>query len=844
MKILKRFLAVFLAVTFIVISLSGCSDNKIDPNDNNKADKEVIDLTGQTELASTVSYANRIANGIQAFYENTEYENGAYVVQNRSATFSHNIKGGNKTVGYFNNSVGNTYLESTMDVYLVNGGERQYAKKSTKDARINTTNLGYYYYTVNVRDFVFDGISCYLEKIYHAYSDKINEQFRIVSSGSMTDVEAAGFEVKVNKSKVSAYEIYDGNGYYSSPDGFNADTVRYVALDIKDAGVIGFIFSDKEYKVTVSETDKYFIIRQEADMDGSALPSGEDFSFGNRIYNDETHSFDGIRAADVIERNPLSEKNFSVTDEDRAEFVGYDALKGCYEFGLAGNNFYDAYFTNPEKKYLAKITVKGDEYDRQIYLYVHTGYPLEGAAVLDGNDVQIPVPVQVSKNFGHEKEEPIYDPSDKIYGDSYLPLAVEKNSTKKLTVVNVYQKWGEYDIKQLSSISYYVSYYHLSTGVHETNCIAPYYAVKGPSLNYGSFGKSWFMPDFRGASGDMWNGDPQFNSAGMLMSVNSDDGNTLCTYLNSDIRSSGLTYADLDYSYVSDDGAFKYTMRHVEMPQNDEARTYYTVSIEFLKDISYEKGSFSLASFNGRNCTYKYSFYLDANGKEVKIENPVSSYDEAKIYELNKNSSYFTLYGINESDTQDQANFGLIVKDYDITVNGSASDVSLGYLCGWRDNLNYASLTFNDDVSFKKGDTVNADVIFLSYGKVGQIHCDNVKKVYEDSVVNAIKISAMTGKVVTDGYIPTIMAENNTATFALAGGVNGEETVNYAVKVTGCTKLAKPKVYEYVNGEWVERVLSSECGYDGYSVSAENGKLTYSFVFTQNSSGKMFRFEV
>ena len=44
-----------------------------------------------------------------------------------------------------------------------------------------------------------------------------------------------------------------------------------------------------------------------------------------------------------------------------------------------------------------------------------------------------------------------------------------------------------------------------------------------------------------------------------------------------------------------------------------------------------------------------------------------------------------------------------------------------------------------------------------------------------------------------------------------------------------------------MNGEWVEVKLSSDHGYDGYSVIAENGKLTYSFVFTQNRNGKTFR---
>ena len=338
----------------------------------------------------------------------------------------------------------------------------------------------------------------------------------------------------------------------------------------------------------------------------------------------------------------------------------------------------------------------------------------------------------------------------------------------------------------------------------------------------------------------MWqNGDPQFSSAGMLMSVNSDFGSTLCEYTGSDIRSSGLTYADLDYSYVSDDGAFEYTMRHVEMPQADENRTYYRIYVRFLKDVTYEKGSFSLASFNGRNCTYKYSSYLDENGKEKQITNATRS--GATIYKLNKNSSYFTLYGIEQKEQPDMSNFGLIVKNSKIVVGGKESNVNLGYLNDWQDKLNYGSLTLSEDVSFKAGDYIDTDVIFLSYGKVGQTNCDNVKQVYNDSVVNPITISPTVGKTVIDGYIPTVEAAENKAEFTLNGGVDGDKEVNYSVKVTGITRLSKPKLYEKVNGEWVEIKLSSDHGYDGYSVIAENGKLTYSFVFTQNRNGKTFR---
>lgn len=853
MKKLNKIIAILFSIVICSFSFSGCGDASSDNSGSADSsgssvtpppaeETEVIDLAGQTELASTVTYANTVANGVQAYYANGEYEDESYIVKNKISSFSHLLKGASKTVEYFRNSQGKSYLENTMDVYAVSAGERVYAKKYAKDARVNTTDFGYYYYAVNVRDLAFDGISCHLEKIYHTYPDKVNEEFRIISGGAMADVEAFGFEVKIARDNVAAIEVSDASGRHNSQSEYDENSIEYVALDVRDVGVIGFIFSDKAYKVNVVFTNKYITIRQEIAVDTSEMPSGADMSFGNRIYNDETHSFDGIRLANEIERNPLAASNIKVENKDGAKYVGYDALKGCYEFKLDGESFYTAYYENQQKKFEESVEITGDKYDRNMYVLVHTDYPLEGAALLDGNDLQVPVPVQVSKNFGHEKEEPIYDPADKIYGDSYLPIVVEKNGKKDFTLVNVYQKWGAYDIKQLSSISYYTSYYHLSTGVHETNCIAPYYAVKGPGLNYASFGKSWFMPDFRGASGDMWTyGDPQFNSAGMLMSVNSDDGYMLCNYQGSDIRSSGLTCADLDYSFVSEDGAFEYTMRHVEMPQRDEARTYYTISIKFLKDKTYEKGTLSLASFNGRNCTYKYSSYLGEDGTEQQITNKTALSGETKIYKLNKGSSYFTLYGINEPDTNDQANFGLIVKNGKVTTNGKESDIPFGYLNDWRDGLNYGSLTLSENTSFKAGDTIETDVIFLSYGKVGQTTCDNVRNVYNDSVLNALKISALSGKVIADGYIPTIEAKDNKAEFSLSGGVYGKNEVNYAVKVTGITKLARPALYEYINGEWVKTELSSAVGYDGYSVTNENGKLTYSFVFTQNKNGRIYR---
>ena len=120
-----------------------------------------------------------------------------------------------------------------------------------------------------------------------------------------------------------------------------------------------------------------------------------------------------------------------------------------------------------------------------------------------------------------------------MYGDTIFPLRFKENEESQFTVLNLYQNWGKYPLKQLSWIQFHVSYYHLSTGVTESNCIAPYYV-------YGKDG--WTLPDFRGASGIMWSGQPQFNSVGrlyFLSYINSKGKKVMTEYTDSYIRSSG-----------------------------------------------------------------------------------------------------------------------------------------------------------------------------------------------------------------------------------------------------------------------------------------------------------------
>ena len=275
------------------------------------------------------------------------------------------------------------------------------------------------------------------------------------------------------------------------------------------------------------------------------------------------------------------------------------------------------------------------------------------AVLLDDTGTQIPLPMQVGKNFGHEKEESFYDPEDVEYGDTMFPLRLKANEESQFTVLNLYQNWGKYPLKQLSSIQFHVSYYHLSTGVTESNCIAPFYV-------HGKDG--WTLPDFRGASGIMWSSQPQYNSVGRLyfLSYINNKGSKINTeYTGSYIHSSGNTYADLDYSYISDCGSFKYTLRHVEFPQVDENRTYYSLHLEFLKNltINNERENLTLFSFDGRDNYFHQTGYLDENNEPQTVAIDTTK-PNSEIYKLGNQNPYFSYFELAENKDM---NFGFIL---------------------------------------------------------------------------------------------------------------------------------------------------------------------------------------
>ncbi len=703
----------------------------------------------------------------------------------------------------------------------------------------------------------------YLDRNLHVYSDKMNHVVRICAMMDTDGIAEIGQITDVAADKVSSLIVKDANGEHTSLDGVDWTTAEYIAFDIKEVGILGYILlkdaSSGSMKVTL-EDGKYRIVQYTTPKNGTILaPQGStenDFYMGQRIYTDLSHNFDAFRKAANEERNPLSAENIKVDTEKApyASFVGYNAIRGAYQFDMEPQSSFNVpYYESWNKHYNLVFDITGDDVDRNVYVmtYAH-GTCIENGVLLGKGDMLLPVPLEVCKNFSHENEEPLYDCGDDPYSETYFPLTLKAGKTEHYTVLNLYQNWGNFPLKQISSIQFFSPYYHLSTGVSESNCIAPYYV----------YNKDLFtLPDHRAMSAPLWSEmenptsgkQPQHTNGGyhyFLQYTDASGNHYASDNTQNIINSYGPTYADIDMTYVSDDGKIKVTYNHMEMPQTDENRTYYQMTYEVLEDISFEsfKRDFSFYSVRGYG-DYSKLGYLNTNNQPAYADAVTDK--NAVYYTLGDQAPYFDMFKLITGALDDYVNVSFLIQDARFVIGGQDTDVPFVIK-----NESYATyLTLDlEQVTFKKGDKFTINAIIMPWGShltdYKAEHPDqNVLDVRQNTLIDPLKVDVSVGENISSVFLPQVKAANDTAEFTLSGGEN-----NISLRVFGFSKLTVPKIYEKVDGKWVEYKVNSlnspdSMGhhhyYDGYMVYYDgDGTFSYSFVVAMSDKARTFKVEL
>lgn len=761
------------------------------------------------DATETVKYAYEMKNTVQGTYTNAN--RAGYRMENTNAVLTHLLKG-TKTAS-LTDKQGRVFAENTFKTFRTDkSGIRHYFENSTETGRVNTIRLGEYYYDCHVRDFRSGSFK--VDKNYHVYGDRIYQQYSIYSDNSSAYFGEFGCEIMIPAANVEDLET--------------ADT--YAAFIIKDTGVLGFIGDN----IAVEKIGGNYFVTQTAVTEEHSVPKYDEadypyVTFGSRIYTDSSDNFEGVKRAAYEEYNPLS---VTVGENNaRCVFDSYDRLRGCYTFECDGTDF-NIYYRDPSFHFNMPFTFTGDDTDRKVYVrFFGSCGCLESAALLDENDVLCPADVEVCKNFCGDGGEDFYSVKDFQYGDSFVPLVIEAGKDNTWKMLHVYCDWGTFPQKQLSSIEFHTSYYHISTGTTESNCIAPYYV----------FAKDgWTLPDFRCASGNIWAGQPQFNSVGILKFVvqNGKYGE----FAGSIIDSAGKAYIDVTDSYVSDNGAYTYSTRHVEFPQRDENRTFYNVRIDFNEDVTIKDFSdkFDIFSFNGRFVAFNKLGYLDVNN--VPSELPANTGGRENRVLLGGDRPYFGLYSCTDETKDDivsgfGCNFAMIIRDSKIICGGEEKDIPFAIRFSGKKNNSDVALTLDaDKLAFKAGDSMEFNVILLPWGVGTETDDSTVRNVRNEQ---EMILTASIGEKVADSIVPAVRVnEEGKAEFTVTGGNN-----NIAVRVDGITSPGKP-VIEKADGSGTFAPYDvSVHGYDGYSVTvADDGTYSVSFVFAADGSAQTFRF--
>ncbi len=759
----------------------------------------------------------------------------------------------------------------------------------------------------------------YLARAVHMYSDKVHQTLQFAVKNEVNNIGEIGMITKIAKDTVAKVVVEDKNGIHYSFEGVDWSSAEYVGFDIAQAGIFGYILPDDRFsgKIIVTEEDGMYVIKQYVTPRSytiSPSPQGteneNDYYMGQRIYTDDSHDFANFLKEAYCERNPLGKKNFivhSAYSED-GEFLGYDPLRGSYILNVKSIGFLGAFLTYPNRHFGVNFTVVGDDMDRNIYVMTssNTNGTIENGVVLNDKNMLLPIPVEVAKNFPGDGEANMFNVDDVRYSEAIIPFIAGAGTRQEITILNLYQNWGKYPLKQLSSIQFYCPFYHFSTGTTETNCIRHMYDTKEERA-------LMYLPDHRAWSAPYWhemgigNSQPQHTNGGnhYFLQYTDADGKYVATELVSDtIISSGPTYAELEMEYITDDRKMQVTHTHMEMPQNDENRTYYTIEYKVLEDVSIEdfRQNFSIYSVSEKTTGgyYRYIGYLDKNNEYAYADSLAQTDAVADgtqvVYELGDVAPYFSFFYIPDYTNYEipgYVNVSFIIANTEITINGEKYEPKFLLYNEKIDGKVYLRLTLDlDNVTLKAGDTFKMNAIITPWGSQelnhqkydavsnqlvdvapvdGKFYYNtvigtdengdpiyymdkNVRDIRENSVLShfegtAVKDCELENSKYT--FMPLFRTTNGkSAEFTISGGEN-----NVATRIYGFDTLTVPKIEEFVNEEWVEYEVCSINTpdgkgyghlYDGYMVYYDaDGTYSYSFVTTiTDGAPRTFRITV
>ncbi len=511
----------------------------------------------------------------------------------------------------------------------------------------------------------------------------------------------------------------------------------------------------------------------------------------------------------------------AVKTED-GHWLGYDPIAGFYvadvktEPGAFG---FDTMYHNPTRRMRLGVDLRNDKLPREMLVKLRTGAGgLEAGVLTDPFGFMLPVAAFVSKNFGGEMEEP----DDTGFGDVYFPLSVAPGEQKTFAVEPLMQNWGIWPLKQVSSIRFFLIYWHCSTGVSESTCWAMDWM---PTKN-----AIFEIPDFRPMSGPFWPGQPQHDCQHWPGWLQYNDTKGRLCYERTEFDSVSPSLARFTMFYHTSDHTARASVQAYEAPQRDEMRTMLHLRYDWDKPCTIEGDArrgfrwLNMSHFRGRN---ELVLWTGPDGKTqqravpakddlVLLGQPMAAEAPFMASEGPKER-----YGVLTLVRRFHARLG--GKEYDRPAFSAAFDA--------KDNSTWLTVDAQK-LQLQPGDYLEADVMLMPHGEPSPPGF-KAERERERFGIHPVKVTAHIGEKVAD-YPPQIRAIDDVAAFKLEGG-HGD----LPLLVEGLTAWKAPMLW--TNGIWQDHQVH---GGDGYQMQPD-GKGGYRATFmAPHRDGQSYEFLV
>ena len=548
------------------------------------------------------------------------------------------------------------------------------------------------------------------------------------------------------------------------------------------------------------------------------------------------------------EEKPLPDAAFTL--KKGVTPVNYDNRKGVYTIGSETvDGFQRQYFNQPNGYEDVSFKVKNDAKQRKIYICQKTlkGEGIvEGGVILDETGHQLPILVQVCKNFAGEKEERFYNPRDTAFSETYFPLYLEPFEELEISSLHLYQNWGRHMTKHWSSLGFFMDYFHSSTGVTETTCYIPFKFGHKTGISIG---------DFRAMSQEtFWGGQPQHDNVAGHNFLTYYDGKqwNYSEYRGTTYKSTGANWCNVEMEYLSSDSCIQLLLDIWEVPQDDELRSFFTARYKVLRPLKIEdaKANFRFLDISTTQQSLRYQNYAftDANGNTITkpIDFNLSPFC-VKGTEIPSENSFTAVFGESKGSNgimiqNFKSNSGVkpafsiqqkthIPEPRDTTVNEHkvyTPDLRKG-------DIRFSLVPSTDRLVLKPGDEISISGFWLPYGE------ENGAKTPSREIIAYGKdqpriLTAQKGYVLNN-FPAIIMVENNEAQFTMKGGLNVLPII-----ATGLKSYRYPALYEKIGDNWELIQMNHNNSFDGMQLFCDkDGKFGAVFLVRTNGEAREFR---